>query len=72
MCIAFFTLEAVLRMLCCPDLGNYLSDAANIVDLCAIVPFYLELGLSGIPGLAVLRVVRLVRVLRIFKVRRRS
>lgn len=72
MCIAFFTLEAVLRMLCCPDLGNYLSDAANIVDLCAIVPFYLELGLSGIPGLAVLRVVRLVRVLRIFKVSRGS
>jgi voltage-gated potassium channel len=67
-CIAFFTLEAIARMLCCPNLRNYLSDAANIIDLAAIIPFYLELGLSGVPGFAVLRVVRLVRILRIFKV----
>ena len=47
---------------------RYLTTALNLVDLIAIVPFYVELiSSSGGGGLAVLRVLRLARVFRIFK-----
>lgn len=69
-CISFFTLEAVARILTCPDLKKYFNDTLNLIDLVAILPFYMTLALQNteIPGLEVLRVVRLVRVLRLFKV----
>ena len=46
----------------------------NLVDVVAILPFYLELILADItvPGLSVFRVVRLVRVFRLFKMSRGS
>ncbi|KAK3264175.1 hypothetical protein CYMTET_27068 [Cymbomonas tetramitiformis] len=73
-CIACFTLEAVLRMASCPDKRAYFEDFMNLVDIVAILPFYLELMLNGleIPGFAVFRVVRLVRVFRLIKVSRGS
>jgi len=73
-CISFFTLEAVARILTCPDLKKYFNDTLNLIDLVAILPFYMTLALQNteIPGLEVLRVVRLVRVLRLFKVSRSS
>jgi len=73
-CIAVFTFELVLRILTCPELGNFFKDAMNMIDIIAILPFYIELALEGvaIPGLAVFRAVRLVRVFRLFKVSRGS
>lgn len=73
-CIACFTLEAALRMASCPDKRAYFEDFMNLVDIVAILPFYLELMLNGleIPGFAVFRVVRLVRVFRLIKVSRGS
>lgn len=71
-CIFFFTLEYVTRLLSCPKLCPFLKGALNIVDLVAIVPFYVELAFdSGSGGSsAVFRVVRLVRVFRVFKISR--
>uniref|UniRef100_A0A061QR06 Voltage-gated ion channel superfamily n=1 Tax=Tetraselmis sp. GSL018 TaxID=582737 RepID=A0A061QR06_9CHLO len=77
-CVAIFTAELVLRVACAPPellslrplrLGFFRS-LMNLVDILAIVPFYLELILhsASVPGLAVLRVVRLVRIFRLFKV----
>lgn len=46
----------------------FIKSPMNVVDLLAILPFYMELFFSkGGGGLAVLRVLRLARIFRIFK-----
>ncbi|CAD7959732.1 unnamed protein product [Amoebophrya sp. A25] len=49
---------------------NFVFTPMNLVDVLAIVPFYLELivGDSGVQGSTVLRVVRLTRLFRFMKV----
>jgi len=42
-------------------------ETMNVIDLVAIMPFYVNLMVSEGGGLAVLRVLRLVRIFRIFK-----
>ncbi|KAM3848126.1 potassium voltage-gated channel subfamily V member 2 [Vipera latastei] len=42
-CVAFFTLEYILRLLSTPDLHRFASSALNAVDLIAILPLYLQL-----------------------------
>lgn len=79
-CIAIFTVEAVLRLASCPSKWEYLQMPMNLVDIVAIMPFYLELIIKAamtsedaeVPGLAVVRVVRLVRVFRLLKVSKGS
>jgi hypothetical protein len=46
-CIAVFSLEAILRLVSCPDLRGYLSSPMNIIDLVAISPFYIELVIQA-------------------------
>ncbi|XP_009073026.1 PREDICTED: potassium voltage-gated channel subfamily V member 2 [Acanthisitta chloris] len=40
LCIAFFTLEYLLRLVSTPDLRRFASSALNAVDLIAILPLY--------------------------------
>ncbi|XP_047556857.1 potassium voltage-gated channel subfamily V member 2 [Lutra lutra] len=50
LCIAFFTLEFLLRLASTPDLRGFARSALNVVDLVAILPLYLQLLLEGITG----------------------
>ncbi|XP_006863806.1 PREDICTED: potassium voltage-gated channel subfamily V member 2 [Chrysochloris asiatica] len=50
LCIAFFTLEYLLRLLSTPDLRGFARSALNLVDLVAILPLYLQLLLEGVIG----------------------
>ncbi|XP_004714608.1 potassium voltage-gated channel subfamily V member 2 [Echinops telfairi] len=50
LCMAFFTLEYLLRLLSTPDLRAFARGALNLVDLVAVLPFYLQLLLEGIAG----------------------
>ncbi|NXY38899.1 KCNC4 protein, partial [Pomatorhinus ruficollis] len=75
-CVLWFTLEFLVRIICCPDKLLFIKNLLNIIDFVAILPFYLEVGLSGLSSkaardvLGFLRVVRFVRILRIFKLTR--
>merc|ERR1719285_1413804 len=42
-----FTLEMVLRLASCRNVLRYLKDIWNIVDLCAVAPFWIELATGG-------------------------
>ncbi|XP_019714315.1 potassium voltage-gated channel subfamily V member 2-like [Hippocampus comes] len=45
-CIAFFTLEYVLRLLSTPSIRSFGRSVLNCVDLIAILPHYLQLLLE--------------------------
>ncbi|KAK6470419.1 potassium voltage-gated channel subfamily C member 1-like isoform X1 [Huso huso] len=75
-CVVWFTFEFFIRIACCPGKLVFIKNLLNLIDFVAILPFYLELGLSGLSSkaakdvLGFLRVVRFVRILRIFKLTR--
>ncbi|CAD5224129.1 unnamed protein product [Bursaphelenchus okinawaensis] len=82
-CIAFFTVEYCLRMFAAPRKIRFAMKALNLVDLLAIVPFYLELLLTlcGVDdrmlrdlrwAFLVVRILRVLRVIRIIKLGRFS
>nr|XP_024661511.1 potassium voltage-gated channel subfamily C member 2 [Maylandia zebra] len=75
-CVFWFTIEFLVRVTFCPVKLEFFKSLLNIIDFVAILPFYLEVGLSGLSSkaakdvLGFLRVVRFVRILRIFKLTR--
>jgi hypothetical protein len=75
MCIAWFTLEYTIRLLCSPNKWKFVISVLNVIDLVAILPFFITLPMkepTSVSSLAILRCVRLVRVFRIFKLSRYS
>jgi hypothetical protein len=73
-CIAGFSIDFVVRLLCTPDCKAFWTEFMNMVDFVAIMPYYVEMGVklfmddAPIPQyLRVIRVVRLARVLRIIR-----
>ncbi|XP_055970516.1 potassium voltage-gated channel subfamily C member 2 isoform X4 [Sorex fumeus] len=75
-CVIWFTFEFLVRIVFSPNKLEFIKNLLNIIDFVAILPFYLEVGLSGLSSkaakdvLGFLRVVRFVRILRIFKLTR--
>ncbi|XP_016397686.1 potassium voltage-gated channel subfamily C member 1-like isoform X2 [Sinocyclocheilus rhinocerous] len=75
-CVVWFTFEFLVRIICCPNKLLFIKNQLNIIDFVAILPYYLELSLTGVKSeaakdvLGFLRVVRFVRILRIFKLTR--
>ena len=75
-CIAWFTFEYCVRLIASPRKFQFLYQPLNMIDLVAIIPFYIMLVLkqtnTNVSSLSILRVLRLVRVFRIFKLSRYS
>lgn len=81
LCIAWFSFEMLVRFVSCPSKSSFYKDIMNTIDIIAIVPYFITLGLElaehqassqQAASLTVLRVLRLVRVFRIFKLSRHS
>lgn len=66
-CVAIFTVEYGLRLYAARDKCRFMRQPMNVVDLVAIIPFYLELVASSLGSISILRLFRLVRVFRVFK-----
>ncbi|KAL3095984.1 hypothetical protein niasHS_005743 [Heterodera schachtii] len=82
-CIAFFTIEYCLRLFAAPRKLRFALKPLNLVDILAILPFYLELMLTllGVDdkklrdlrwAFLVVRILRVLRVIRIIKLGRFS
>ena len=78
LCVAIFTVEYGLRLLCTPErLSVWCMRFLNVVDLASIFPFYLEQAVTAAArteydgtgtGASVLRAIRLFRVFRLMKI----
>ncbi len=63
----FFTIEYFMRIYCVYSPTKYIFSFFGIIDLLAILPAYLSLGIDGAQYLLVIRALRLLRIFRIFK-----
>ena len=82
-CILWFTLEYCLRFLGAPRKRAFLADLMNIIDVLAILPYFVSLAVVQISASTgqgdsftevrqLVSVFRLMRILRIFKLARHS
>jgi len=72
--IGWFTVEYLIRFASSPNKWKFFKNFLNLIDLLAIVPFFIIQLIDSESGspLAVVRVARLMRVLRVFKLSRHS
>ncbi|KAK6750293.1 hypothetical protein RB195_002334 [Necator americanus] len=72
-CVIIFTIEYLLRLYAAPDRCRFLRSIMSVIDVVAILPYYVGLGLQNnkdVSGAFV--TLRVFRVFRIFKFSRHS
>ena len=68
-CVIVFTIEYLLRVFISPKKIGFIFSFLGIIDLLAILPFYLSLGID-LRSLRVLRLLRLFRLLKLIRYNR--
>ena len=49
--VLWFSLEYILRLVSCPDKIDFLRDRLNILDVAAVLPFYVPIAISWLDTL---------------------
>ena len=81
-CVAFFTIEFLLRLISTSSLWIFVKNVMNWIDLIAVVPFYISVGIrltggqsniseSTYVGLRLLRILRFGRVFKFYRIFKR-
>lgn len=76
-CVLYFTIEFILRFISTPSYYRFVLSIYNWIDLCAIIPYFVFLGLelhrkdtslnaSLLTSLRVFRILRFLRVVKIY------
>ena len=70
--VAIFSLEYLIRLLCCPRKLVFFIQPMNFVDFIALVPFFVSLILEGLEDYEIIgkagKIIRLMKVMRILRV----
>ena len=73
----FFTIEYVLRLITSPNTLKFFAQPMNIIDLLALIPFYLGILLQQLEDYQLIgkagkmvRLIRIMRLMRLFKLAR--
>ena len=71
-CIAWFTIEVIVRFVVAPKKLNFFKSLMNIFDIISIIPFFVYLGLKNSKEASavknVSRILRTISVLKIFRI----
>ena len=71
--MTWFTLEFLVRLLSCPDHVKFIKSFMNIIDLLAILPYYLSHLVDQVGEVVqVGQLLRILRIMRVFKMARHS
>ena len=71
--MTWFTVEFLVRFLSCPDHCKFIKSFMNIIDLLAILPYYLSPLVDQLQSVKqVGQVLRILRIMRVFKMARHS
>ena len=62
-----FTIEYILRLYCAPQPLRYARSFFGVVDLLAVLPFYIGLFIPSTRFLDVIKVLRMLRIFRVLK-----
>ena len=71
--MTWFTVEFLVRFLSCPDHCKFIKSFMNVIDLLAILPYYLAPLVNQLQSVKqVGQVLRILRIMRVFKMARHS
>lgn len=71
-CVVVLTLEYLIRLFAAPHRWKFVKEFQSIIDVAAVLPFYLDLGFKSAGDLDALTILRVFRVFRVFKMSRHS